>query len=218
MNKVIVENITKSFRKKLIISGGNITLETGNIVGIFGRNGTGKSTILSILFGTTSSEQLFFKLNDTVFLNRNRFKKAFSFSPQFMILPTNVKVKKVVTLFLEDRIQDFFDEELLQETKEKKICELSSGVQKYLQTKLILYNSPPFCLLDEPYSGLSPILIEKMKELIKTASLDKGIIITDHKYESVLDVSNQNYILQNGVLIKLKSKEELVDYGYLSFI
>src|SRR5690554_7492891 len=84
MNKVIVENITKPFRKKLIISGGNITLETGNIVGIFGRNGTGKSTILSILFGTTSSEQLFFKLNDTVFLNRNRFKKAFSFSPQFI--------------------------------------------------------------------------------------------------------------------------------------
>src|SRR5690606_37850928 len=159
MNKVIVENITKSFGEKLIVSGGNITLETGDIIGVFGRNGTGKSTVLSILFGTISSEQIFFKLNETVFLNRNQFKKAFSFSPQFLIFPDNIKVQKLVKLFVEDKIQDFFDDELLQETKDKRVYELSFGIQKYLQTKLILYNSTPFCLLDEPYSGISPVLI-----------------------------------------------------------
>lgn len=78
-----------------------------------------------------------------------------------------------------------------------------------------LHNSRPFCLLDEPYSGLSLLLTERINTLIKAQSVEKGIIITDHYYFSVLETSIQNYIMKDNSLFRLKSKEELTDYGYL---
>lgn len=78
-----------------------------------------------------------------------------------------------------------------------------------------MFNEQPFCLLDEPYSGLSPIMTDKINQLIQGQSTKKGIIISDHDYLSVLEITTQNYILKNGTLYRLKHKDELKDYGYL---
>lgn len=214
MEQVFIDNISKSFGEKRIISGGSISIKTGDITGLFGRNGTGKSTMLSMLFGAVPSDSIFLKHNEKVILNRNHFKKVFSFSPQFVFLP-DMRVCNLIRLFLGKTTGLFIDDDLIKDILNKKVSELSFGSQKYLQTKLILHSSQPFCLLDEPYSGLSPLLTEKINTLIKVQSAEKGIIVTDHDYFSVLEISTQNYILKDGSLFRLKSKEELVDYGYL---
>ena len=109
----------------------------------------------------------------------------------------------------------FIDDDLIKDILNKKVSDLSFGSQKYLQTKLVMYSSQPFCLLDEPFSGLSPLLTEKISSIIQTQSSEKGILITDHNYSSVLEISTQNYILKDSSIFRLKYKEELLSYGYI---
>jgi ABC-type lipopolysaccharide export system ATPase subunit len=97
----------------------------------------------------------------------------------------------------------------------KKVSHLSGGELRYLEIKIILNNSSKFALLDEPYNGLSPLMVEKVNELIVANSETKGIIISDHNYENVIKVSNKLILLKEGKAHHLLCKEELVEKGYL---
>ena len=92
---------------------------------------------------------------------------------------------------------------------------MSGGELRYLEIKMILSNASKFVLLDEPYNGLSPLMVEKVNELIVENSKTKGIIISDHNYENVIKVSNKLVLLKEGQLHHLLCKEELVEKGYL---
>src|SRR5690554_3789250 len=115
MEQVFIDNISKSFEEKRIFSGGIISIKTGDIIGLFGRNGTGKSTMLSMFFGAIPSDSIFLKHNEKVFLNRKHFKKVFSFSPQFIFLPNNMKVYSLIKLFAEKSSEIFIDDDLIKD-------------------------------------------------------------------------------------------------------
>ncbi len=70
-------------------------------------------------------------------------------------------------------------------------------------------------MLDEPYNGLSPLMVEKVNELIAVNSKTKGIIISDHNYENVIKVSTKLVLLKEGKAHHLLSKNELIEKGYL---
>jgi ABC-type lipopolysaccharide export system ATPase subunit len=105
---------------------------------------------------------------------------------------------------------------MIQSIRDKKIYHLSSGELRYLEIKLILFNPSKFVLLDEPYNGLSPIMVDKVNQLINDNSCRKGIVITDHNYENVIKVSNKLMLMVDGNLHHLKDKNELVEKGYVS--
>ncbi len=126
-----------------------------------------------------------------------------------------MKVYNLIKLFLGKVDPLFIDDDLIKDILNKKVSDLSFGSQKYLQTKLVLYSSQPFCLLDEPFSGLSPLLTEKISSIIQTQSSEKGILFTDHNYSSVLEISTQNYILKDSSIFRLMYKEEVVNYAYI---
>jgi len=214
-NFIQVDSLSKSIGNKIILSNVHLTISTGEIIGLFGRNGSGKSTLLSILFGITKPDYIFFKYNDTVILNRNKFNKIFSLLPQFNFLPQNISVKKLIWMVFGKNSSRFSNDEILKDNLNLKVSELAFGVQKYLQTKILLFNSSKFCLLDEPYSGLSPLLCQKLNEIIFEQSKFKGILITDHNYSYILDISTKNYLLKDGNIFSVKDKIQLLDYGYL---
>jgi ABC-type lipopolysaccharide export system ATPase subunit len=89
---------------------------------------------------------------------------------------------------------------------------------RYLEIKLVLENNKKFALLDEPYNGLSPVAIEKINTLILQNKAKKGIIITDHNYKNVIEISTDLYLMKAGALSKIKSTEDLVFHGYLNSI
>lgn len=212
-----VDSLSKTIKQKTILSGIHLSVSTGEIVGLFGRNGSGKSTLLSILFGTIKSDYIFLKYDDKIISNRNRFNKIFSFSPQFNYLPQNISVKKLIWVVVDKYdIETFYNDSVIEDFLHLKVSQLSLGIQKYLQTKLILFNSSKFCLLDEPYSGLSPILCEKLNEFILKQSKYKGVLIADHNYSYLLNISTKNYLLKDGNIFLLKDKFQLVDFGYIS--
>ena len=80
----------------------------------------------------------------------------------------------------------------------------------------LLYTPSKFLLLDEPFSFLAPVLVEKIIPHIESQSLNKGIILTDHQYETVLSICNKYYVLNNGTLTQIKDVSKLNELGYLN--
>lgn len=98
----------------------------------------------------------------------------------------------------------------------KTVDELSGGELRKLETMLVVYNKAQFILLDEPFTHISPVQTEEFKPILKRCAQRKGIIITDHQYNNVLDVSDRIILLNNGSTKHIKHVDELATYGYIS--
>lgn len=213
-NILEVDSVIKNYNNKLVVSDVYLKCETGNIVGLLGRNGSGKSTVLKIIFGIVSADNKFIKINNEV--KTNLLFKEISYLSQENFIPKYFTVKKAILLSIcSKRLKYFYQDPLIQSILNNKIHQLSGGELRYLEIKLILENNSKFVLLDEPYNGLSPIMIEIVNQLIIENSKTKGIIITDHNYENVIKISTQLVLMKEGKTHHLKDKKELIEKGYL---
>lgn len=217
MNNILeVDSVRKSFDNKIILSDVYLKCETGNIIGVLGRNGTGKSTLLKIIFGILKAENKFIRINYQIRKKAYKHKDDIIYLPQDNFIPKRFKVSKAIKLFIDKgKIPEFENDKFIQKIYGKKVNQLSGGELRYLEIMLCLCNHAKFSLLDEPYNGLSPILIKRVNELILKYSSEKGIILTDHNYRNVIEVANQLYLIKDCATKKLKNKDELIRYGYL---
>lgn len=212
-----IDSIQKKFDLKTILSDFYLKCQTGDIIGLLGRNGSGKSTLLQIIFGILKADFKFIRVDGVVKSKTSDLFNEISYLSQDNFLPKNFRVAKVIALSIKkDKINDFYSDETITTLKNKSIDDLSSGELRYLEIKLVLNNPSKFVLLDEPYNGLSPLLIKKINDLILKSSTQKGIIITDHNYESIIGISTRLTLLKEGKLHHMKNKEDLVEKGYLS--
>lgn len=210
-----VDGIQISYNGKLLLSDVYLKCETTQIIGLLGRNGSGKSTLLKIIFGLVSSPNKCIRIDGISKNNKNMFSEI-GYLHQDQFIPNHLSVKKVISLSIDKKaMKDFCQDKMIQSILEKRIKCLSSGELRYLEIKIVLFNSSKFVLLDEPYNGLAPLMIDVVNEMILNDSLKKGIIITDHNYQNVLKVSNHLVLIKDGKTHHLKQKEELVEKGYL---
>jgi ABC-type multidrug transport system ATPase subunit len=194
-----VDSVRKHFDNKLVVSDVYLKCETNEIIGLLGRNGSGKSTLLKIIFGIVSAENKFIRIDGVVKNKVSQLLKEISYLHQEQFIPNHLTVKKAISLSISiEKTADFLEDTMIQSILDKKINYLSSGELRYLEIKLVLFNSSKFVLLDEPYNGLSPIMVEKVNQLIKDNSSKKGIVITDHDYENVIGISTQLLLMKEG--------------------
>ncbi|MEM6523241.1 MAG: hypothetical protein AAF693_05605 [Bacteroidota bacterium] len=104
----------------------------------------------------------------------------------------------------------------LNSNRTEKIGNLSGGIKKLIELLTLLYTEGNYVLLDEPFSYLSPVLVEKLIPHIKRQSEKKGIILTDHQYQYVWSTANKYYILYDGRLKEIYESNELERFGYLT--
>jgi ABC-type multidrug transport system ATPase subunit len=212
-----IDSVQKYFNTKPVLTDVYLKCETGEIIGLLGRNGSGKSTLLKIVFGILSADNKFIRVDGKVIFNTNDSLNEISYLSQENFIPSSFSVKRAIQLSIDkDKVADFYQDDFINSLKDKKIHQLSGGELRYLEIKLILSNSSKFVLLDEPYNGLSPIMIEKINQLITENSSKKGIIITDHNYENIIKISSRLILMKDGKTIQIKDKMELVEKGYLS--
>ena len=212
-----VDSVQKQYDGKIIVSDVYLKCETGDVIGILGRNGSGKSTLLKIIFGIVTADFKFVRVDGVVKSKTSDLLHQISYLPQENFIPNSFSIKKTIQLsIVKDKLHDFYADEMIQSMLDKKIKHLFGGELRYLEIKLILNNASKFVLLDEPYNGLSPIVIEKINKLITAMSRVKGIIVTDHNYENVIKVSTKLTLMKDGKLHHLKDKSELIEKGYLS--
>ena len=212
-----IDSIQKNFGHQSIVSDVYLKCETGDIIGILGRNGCGKSTLLKIIFGVVSADFKFVRIDGKVQLKAAALFRDISYLHQDSCIPKSLSVKKAIQLSIpKEELLDFYADEMIHNIRDKKTRHLSGGELRYLEIKLALRNPSKIVLLDEPYNGLSPLMGEKINQLILDNSARKGIIITDHNYQNVISVATQLTLMKEGKLHYLKDKIELVEKGYLN--
>jgi ABC-type lipopolysaccharide export system ATPase subunit len=211
-----VDSIRKSFGDKQVLTDIALKCQQGDIIGLLGRNGSGKTTLLKIVFGTLFTDYKFIRINEELLTQPFKSKNKIAYLPQENFLPKNITVNKVIEIYSDGFDQrEFLEDDVLSKVTESKIGNLSGGESRYLEVKLLLNLDSIFVLLDEPFNGISPIHVELVKTMILKKSSHKGIILTDHDYRNVLDVANKYYLLFDGGLKPVKTKQDLIDWGYV---
>lgn len=212
-----VSGVLKVYNNKNVLSDIYLKCDVGEITGVFGRNGAGKSTLFEIIFGTRNAENKFIKIDDAICVKAFKLENKINYLTQESFIPTHLPIINVLKLYLaNDLSNEFCNDEVLLPFLDGKIKTLSGGELRYFELKLLLYQEAKYLILDEPFTGMSPILKNVAKTLIKKHSAKKGMIISDHDYESVFEIAHRNYLLKDGYLKEIKDFDMLIQNGYLS--
>lgn len=194
-------------------------LNTDEILGLFGRNGCGKSTLLKILFGKEKAEKIILTYDGTEVKTKDVIsKQLISYLPQDPFLPKHLKVRDIIPLYFTDSAgQDkIFYAPNIHKIANTVAGKLSMGELRYFELLLVAQLDHPFIMLDEPFSMVEPLYKEKIKELLFSLTYKKGIIVTDHYYKDVLEISTKNFLLRDGVLHSVTDEAGLAALGYLN--
>src|SRR5690606_8986873 len=172
------DSVDLSFDGRRILSSVYMQCQQGEVVGLLGRNGSGKSCLMKVIFGILDAEHKSVRVNGISLHGNYGRKRLIAFLPQDKLIPSYVSLRTAFRLFKIDieevisvapEVEDFFN---------FKSYELSGGSLRLIETLLILFSPAPFCILDEPFTGLMPVQIEKLKNIIGRARVKKGIIIS----------------------------------------
>jgi len=218
MSKLIINKVEKGFKDHPVLNDISFHIETGELLGVFGRNGSGKSTLLKILFGTLKAD-LFDGLVDSKKYNpsKNIDSKIIAYLPQDNFLPYDIKVRNVVPLCFQDEdvLDKIFFDPRIAKIEDQRIGTLSHGERRYLELLMISRLPQKFILLDEPFSMIEPLYQSAIKDLLMKIKQDKGIIITDHYYFDVLQITDRNLLIKDGNMISIRDKRDLTKNGYI---
>lgn len=213
---VEADNISLSFDNKKILYGVYLKAEKGKITGLLGRNGSGKTCLLRIIFGDLNSKYKNIRINSKHHKKNLFTSHTIAYLPQHKLLPKNLRLTKAFKIFDADWATFTKIFESFAIYKNSKTNKLSSGELRVVETYLVLNSGKAILLLDEPFSFIAPIYIEKFKTLIQEKKEEAVIIITDHFYRDILELSDAIYFLKNGYSKIIKSKKDLENEGYLN--
>ncbi|MDH7445493.1 ATP-binding cassette domain-containing protein [Aquimarina sp. 2201CG14-23] len=211
-----IDNIELSYNNKFILNGVYIKGEKGKVTGILGRNGSGKSSLLKIIFGHLKPQNKLIRINKKPQTKPLYLSGKIKYLFQKNTIPTNIPLKRVFTLFhltWESFISTF---DTFEKYNNPKISDLSGGEKRVIETYLMLMSPGEIALLDEPFSNIAPLYIETFIKLIAQEKANKIIMVTDHMYRHILDVSDTIYLLNNNTSTFIKDHKDLINYGYLS--
>jgi ABC-type multidrug transport system ATPase subunit len=207
------DSIQLEFKGRKILSDIYLKCETGKITGLLGRNGQGKSCLMQIIYGTLNCEKSV-RIDNLPQKNASGFPNTLLYLPQFNFIPKSLSLQRI---FLDFRLDYSLFQIRFPEFKNRhrqKIKQFSGGEQRLIALYLIVKSKTFFAILDEPFTHLNPVQIEKVMELLIEEKENKGILITDHMYKNVTDISDTMYILSNGKTHLTQSPEDIETLGY----
>ena len=221
--KLKAQNITKSYKNRLILLGVSLSANTGEIVGIMGANGAGKTTLFSILAGMTRPDKGKITLDETDITNvkiHKRAKAGLEYLPQepsiFRGLSVEDNIKAILQITMKDREQineqldKLLDSLELSHLRNSKAPFLSGGERRKVEIARALATFPFFLLLDEPFAGIDPISVVEISEiLLKLKASGIGIIITDHNIRETMRILDRGYIMSEGKILTSGTPDEI---------
>ena len=162
-NLLEVDGVILEFGAKRILQDVYLKCETGEITGLLGRNGTGKSSLFKLLFGELTASSQSVRINKNTLMGSNRSPKDIRYLPQHNFVPNFLTVKSLFRDFEVDfsDLTSNFPE--FEKDYKSKLVTLSSGQRRIIEIFVILTSSTKFCILDEPFSQVMPIWIIRSK-------------------------------------------------------
>jgi ABC-type multidrug transport system ATPase subunit len=216
INTLEIDGVQLEFGIKKILSDVYVKCETGKVTGILGSNGAGKSCFMQIAFGTMKAYSRSVRCNGKHIAKAHEVKGLLNYLPQFYFVPATMKVVNAFKYYGVDTevFTGCFPE--YEKDMNMRMDELSGGQRRLIETYLILKADTLFTILDEPFSHIMPLHIEILQTLIAEEKQRKGIIVTDHMYKYILDVSDTIYLISNGKTHTISDHSQLGEYGYVS--
>ncbi|SNR29623.1 ATP-binding cassette domain-containing protein [Flavobacterium sp. ov086] len=219
MSFLEIKNLNKSFRGKQILKDLSLEISTGEINVIFGRNGSGKSTFLKLIYGTIIPDSIEVRIDGELIKDNNVIlDNRIGYLPQNNFLPKNLKVSEIILMYFSDanKQDKVFYAPRINSIQNRKIGHLSMGERRYLEIILLGNLNHKFLLLDEPFSMVEPLFVEIIKDFLNTLKDAKGIILTDHYYQDAMEIADKIFLIKDGIKIKINEKNDLIKHGYLT--
>ena len=207
------DSIQLQFGHRVILSNIYLKAGTGTITGLLGRNGEGKSCLMKIIYGSLACEKSV-RIDNTA--QHEAFKRPdlLLYLPQFNFIPRSLSLKRIFRDFDLDFTSFTGRFSGFQSRYRSSIGSLSGGDRRLVELYVIVKSKSQFAMLDEPFSHLSPVQVEKVKELLMEEKANKGFIITDHLYQHIIEVCNDLYVLVNGKTHLTRGLEDIERLGY----
>lgn len=214
MHKLEADGIELFFGTRRILSNIYIKAETGSITGLLARNGEGKTCLMSIIYGNLKTTVRSVRINEQPLTKAFKRPDLLTYLPQFNFIPSSLTLHRVFKDFdlSYTDFENFFPE--FKDRKHERIGKLSGGQQRLTEVYLLIKSKTQFTILDEPFSHVMPLHIDKLSALIRQEKQHKGFLITDHMYENVIAISDQLYVLKDGTTYHTKTIEEIETLGY----
>lgn len=214
IQKLEADGIQLQFDGRVILSDIYLNCAKGSIIGLLGRNGSGKSCLLQVIFGSLSCEKSI-RINGVSCNEAYKNPSLINYLPQFHFIPNSLSLKDIFEVYALDYSIFELQFPSFHIPINQIFRNLSGGEKRLIEIYIIVESSAHFALLDEPFTFLNPIQIEAVKSYIKSKTTTKGFIITDHLYKYILDISDTNYVLANGKTHLIKQFSDFERLGYI---
>lgn len=220
-----VENLTKSYGRKLVVRGVSFRMHEGEIVGFLGPNGAGKTTVFYMIVGFIRPNRGRIKMNDRDITRKPMYKRAragISYLPQEASVFRKLTVEQNIWSILETRrdmnrrqrketLEQLLEELGIQHKRKQRAYTLSGGERRRTEIARSLAIEPRFLLLDEPFAGIDPIAVYEIKQIVAALSgKGIGVLITDHNVRDTLEITNRSYIIKDGEIVVAGTREEVM--------
>jgi lipopolysaccharide export system ATP-binding protein len=223
MLKLQAEELSKSYRGRKVVDDVELEIGQGEVVGLLGPNGAGKTTTFYILVGLARPDSGRVLLNGEEITDLPMYLRArsgISYLPQEPSVFRQLTCEQNLLAVLEtlplspeqqrDRLEELLVQMGLETVRTSKAYTLSGGERRRLEIARSLTLEPSFILLDEPFSGIDPLTVKDLQEIIRgLAQSGIGVLITDHNVRETLTVTDRAYILKTGKIFRKGRPEDL---------
>lgn len=225
MHLLEIKGLAKSYDGRQVVKGVDIEVKRGEIVGLLGPNGAGKTTTFYMIVGVISAERgkiIFDNEDITNLAIHERARYGMSYLSQEPSIFRKLTVEENILAILETlpiskternrRLEGLLEELNISYLARNKAYTLSGGERRRLEITRALVTNPSFILLDEPFSGIDPIVVNEAQEIIKSLrEKGLGILLTDHNVRETLSITDRAYLIAEGKILISGTAEELIN-------
>ena len=220
-----IENLRKSYAKRVVIRDVSLSLNQGEVVALLGPNGSGKTTTFYAVAGLVYPEGGHVTIDGREVTNLPMYRRAklgIGYLPQEMSIFRGMSVEDNIMAILDisvserhkrrERLEELLSEFSIEHLRRAPALALSGGERRRVEIARCLAAHPKYLLLDEPFAGVDPISVGDIRHLV--ADLKKrgiGVLITDHNVRETLEIVDRAYILHDGQVLMSGNPDEVVE-------
>lgn len=225
MSRIVCQNISKRFGRKLVLNDVSIEANTGEVVGLLGPNGSGKTTLFNIILGVVipNKGQIFF--DDTNITNLPIHKRA-----RLGITYLQQETSVFRELTVEDNIKAIIEYQKMSKSERRVLIDytlkefgildlkkqyaysLSGGEKRRLELARMMVLRPKFVLLDEPFIGIDPKTVKEIQKIVfDLKERGIGVIITDHSVDALRPIVDRLYVIHKGQVLASGTPKEVFE-------
>jgi lipopolysaccharide export system ATP-binding protein len=224
MSLLQAEGLHKKYRKRQVVDGVSLSVQSGEVVGLLGPNGAGKTTSFYMIVGlcATDGGEIFIDEQDITHLPiHRRARLGLAYLPQEASIFRRLTVAENILAVLElqgyapaemnTRLEALLNDLHITHIRDNPAISLSGGERRRVEIARALATDPRFILLDEPFAGVDPIAVLDIQKIIRfLKERGIGVLITDHNVRETLGICDRAYIINAGSVMAEGKPDEII--------